>query len=163
MTRGHRAIVRRATAADVPACVAIVRSSPEYFTEGVPASVEEDMAVHPGWVATAGGWVVAFAVVRRPGPGAAEILWAAVATELRSCGVGSALVGVVLDELTDEGVRVVEVKTLDLSAGYDPYVASYGFWVARGFVPIDVIDPLPGWPPGNPAAIMVAALAPTRA
>jgi len=33
---------------------------------------------------------------------------------------------------------------------------------ARGFVQIDTIDPLPGWQPGNPSAIYVAALAETR-
>ena len=27
---------------------------------------------------------------------------------------------------------------------------------------VDTIDPLPGWEPGNPAAIYVAALRPTR-
>ena len=32
----------------------------------------------------------------------------------------------------------------------------------NGFVHIDTIDPLPGWEPGNPAAIYVAALRPTR-
>jgi hypothetical protein len=40
-------------------------------------------------------------------------------------------------------------------------------WIAvgpawRGFVQVDMIDPLPGWEPGNPAAIYVAALRPTR-
>jgi len=27
---------------------------------------------------------------------------------------------------------------------------------------MDMIDPLPGWQPGNPAAIYVAAVTPTR-
>jgi hypothetical protein len=29
-------------------------------------------------------------------------------------------------------------------------------------IQVDTIDPLPGWPPGNPAAIYVAAVRPTR-
>jgi len=33
------------------------------------------------------------------------------------------------------------------------------FWERAGFVQMDTIDPLPGWQPGNPAAIYVAALA----
>jgi hypothetical protein len=36
------------------------------------------------------------------------------------------------------------------------------FWLACGFIQLDTIDPLPGWPPGNPAAILAVALAPTR-
>jgi hypothetical protein len=36
------------------------------------------------------------------------------------------------------------------------------FWLACGFIQLDTIDPLPGWPPGNPAEILAVALAPTR-
>ena len=61
------------------------------------------------------------------------------------------------------GVEVVEVKTLDASAEYEPYVATRAFWEARGFVQVDCIDPLPDWQPGNPAAIYVAALTSERA
>lgn len=57
---------------------------------------------------------------------------------------------------------VVEVKTLDSSSGYRPYEATRAFWERNGFVQVDTIDPLPGWEPGNPAAIYVAALRPTR-
>ena len=53
-------------------------------------------------------------------------------------------------------------KTLDPTAGYAPYDATRAFWLARGFIQLDTIDPLPGWPPGNPAAILAVALAPTR-
>ena len=61
-----------------------------------------------------------------------------------------------------KGVQVVEVKTLDRSAEYAPYNSTRRFWEARGFVHIDTIDPLPGWEPGNPCAIYVAALSATR-
>jgi hypothetical protein len=60
------------------------------------------------------------------------------------------------------GLAVVEVKTLDASSSYEPYVATRAFWSAMGFVQIDCIDPLPGWQPGNPSAILVCALRPTR-
>ena len=57
---------------------------------------------------------------------------------------------------------MVEAKTLDSSSGYQPYEATRAFWERNGFVHIDTIDPLPGWEAGNPAAIYVAALCPTR-
>lgn len=66
-----------------------------------------------------------------------------------------------LDALAGEGVRLVEVKTLDQAVDYPPYVATRAFWERRGFVQIDTIDPLPGWRPGNPAALYVAALGST--
>jgi hypothetical protein len=56
----------------------------------------------------------------------------------------------------------VTVKTLDSSAGYAPYEATRAFYEHNGFVHVDTIDPLPGWPPGNPAAIYAAAIRPTR-
>jgi GNAT superfamily N-acetyltransferase len=86
----------------------------------------------------------------------------AVAPGRRRQGLGTALLGDVLSRLSADGVRVVEVKTLDSSAGYPPYEATRAFWERNGFVHIDTIDPLPEWEPGSPAAIYVAALLPTR-
>jgi hypothetical protein len=65
-------------------------------------------------------------------------------------------------DLAASGVLVVEVKTLDESAGYEPYVAARAFGEARGFVQVDCIDPLPGRQPGKGSAIYLAALAATR-
>jgi ribosomal protein S18 acetylase RimI-like enzyme len=98
---------------------------------------------------------------RRP-PGGAEILWIAVDPARRGRRLGTMLLDSVLDDLAAAGVTVVEAKTLDRSAGYPPYEATRAFWERRGFVQVDTIDPLPGWHPGNPAAIYVAALRPTR-
>ena len=93
---------------------------------------------------------------------AAEILWAAVAADRRGAGLGTRLVNHVVDELSADGVQIVEVKTLDPSADYAPCEATRAFWLARAFIQLDTIDPLPDWPPGNPAAILAVALAPTR-
>ena len=67
-----------------------------------------------------------------------------------------------MDDLARTGVSVVTVKTLDSSAGYAPYEATRAFYEHNGFVYVDTIDPLPGWPPGNPAAIYAAAIRLTR-
>lgn len=155
-------LVRRATPDDAEACVAIVEGLPEYFTPDVSDKVRHDLSVHGGWVAVADGAVVGLCVVERRGDAAAELLWAAVLADRRRGGVGTALVGRVLAELADDDVQVVEVKTLDASAGYAPYEATRAFWSVCGFVQVDTIDPLPGWQPGNPAAILVASLAVTR-
>jgi GNAT superfamily N-acetyltransferase len=155
--------VRPATPADGAAIDAIVRGLPDYFTPDVPDTVAADMSHHESWVVTDDGdEVVGFAVVDRRFAHAVELLWAAVAAERRGAGLGTRLVEAVLAELEAGGVRLVEVRTLDRSAGYAPYDATRGFWEARGFVQVDRVDPYPGWQPGNPCAIYVAALAPTR-
>jgi GNAT superfamily N-acetyltransferase len=106
--------------------------------------------------------VIGFVLVERRYPAAAELTFAAVVPDRQGAGTGTALVDAALAQLAAAGVSVVEVKTLDASAGYEPYVATRAFWERRGFRQIDCIDPLPGWQPGNPSAIYVAALTATR-
>jgi GNAT superfamily N-acetyltransferase len=147
---------------DVADCVSIVRELPDYFTDDVPDKVMADLRVHQGWIATDAGRIVGFAIVERRSRRSAEILWIAVRRAAQGNGVGAALVNHLLDELMADGLQVAEVKTLDHSAEYQPYVTTRAFWERRGFVQIDTIDPLPGWQAGNPAAIYVAALTSTR-
>jgi len=142
--------------------VAIVRSLPDYFTDDVPEKVARDLGRHHGWVLADSTQVAGFLIVDRRSRRGAEILWAAVRPDLRSSGKGGTLVDHVLEVLGVEGVRLIEVKTLDAAAGYPPYEMTRGFWEKQGFVQIDAIDPLPGWPPGNPAALYVCALSSTR-
>ena len=156
------ASVRAATAQDAATCAAIVAGLPDFFTDDVPEKVRGDLRDHGGWVIDDAGVVVGFVIVQRRGTHAAEILWAAVAGDRRGAGFGTRLVDHVLDELSADGVQIVEVKTLDASEDYAPYDATRAFWLARGFIQLDTIDPLPDWPPGNPAAILAVALATTR-
>jgi GNAT superfamily N-acetyltransferase len=154
--------VRDLAAGDVPAIVAIVQGLPDYFTDDVAEHVETDCASHGGWVVADSGEIAGFAIAKRKSAAGAEILWMAVDRMRRGRGAGTLLLNRVLDDLASAGVSVVEVKTLDPSAGYLPYVATRAFWERRGFVQIDTIDPLPGWQLGNPAAIYVAAIRLTR-
>ena len=153
----HMLAVRRFAAGDAPAAAAIIRGLPDYFTDDVPAKVERE-----AWVITDSGMVTGFAVAARKSPGGAEILWLAVDAARRGRGHGTRLLGHILDHLATAGISVVEAKTLDRSSGYRPYEATRAFWERNGFIHIDTIDPLPGWQPGNPAAICVAALRQTR-
>ena len=92
----------------------------------------------------------------------AEIRYAAVVQAHQGTGVGRALLDSAVRRLQSEGVRVLEVKTLDASEPYEPYNATRAFWERAGFMQIDCIDPMPGWGAGNPAAIYVRPLEPLR-
>jgi GNAT superfamily N-acetyltransferase len=125
---------------------------PDYFTPGTHDAVRSSIPSHRTWVATdaaTGDDVVGFLVAERRYPVAAEITIAAVTPEQRGRGIGTQLVEDAMRDLAASGVLVVEVKTLDESAGYGPYVATRAFWETCGFVQVDCIDPLPGWLPGN--------------
>jgi GNAT superfamily N-acetyltransferase len=147
---------------DLQACQTIIGGLPDFFTDDVPDKIAHDLDAHDGWVISEDDGVVGFAVVERRSSRAAEILWIAVGHDQRHQGVGAKLIEHVLDALAGDKLAVVEAKTLDASADYEPYVATRAFWERHGFVHIDTIDPLPGWEPGNPAAILVCVLASTR-
>jgi ribosomal protein S18 acetylase RimI-like enzyme len=138
--------------------VEIVRGLPDFFTEDVPEKVRGDLERHDSWVIAEAGAVVGFVVVDRRSSQAAEILWIAVAPARRHRGYGTRLLDHVLGALRDQGLALVEVKTLDRSAAYTPYEATNAFYERNGFAQIDCIDELPDREPGNPAAIYVAAL-----
>jgi GNAT superfamily N-acetyltransferase len=150
--------VRRLAAQDIPAVAAIVVALPDYFTDEVAGQVERDCARHDAWVLTDSDEVAGFAVAQRKSAGGAEILWMAVAPGRRGRGNGTMLLNHVLDDLASAGIRLVEVKTLDRSAGYPPYEATCAFWERRGFIQLDTIDPLPG---GNRATRRPSTLRPS--
>ena len=147
---------------DLDACLAIVRGLPEFFTADVPDAVRGDLGRHRAWTVGDEHEVVGFVIVDRRSSTTAEILWAAVHPSRRGAGAGTLLVDHVLDALAEEGVVLVEAKTLDRTAGYAPYDSTLAFWERRGFVQVDRIDPMPGWQAGSPCAIYVAALGATR-
>ena len=70
---------------------------------------------------------------------AAEIIYAAVLPGRRNTAIGTALVETCLVYLRAAGVRMVEVKTLDATSGYEPYIDRE---------------------PGKPCAMYVRSLAP---
>jgi GNAT superfamily N-acetyltransferase len=154
-------VVRRSTTQDFPTCLEIIRGLPDFFTDDEREQVERDLACLGAWVICDGPSVIGFTVVQKRSELAAELLWMAVALNQRGRGSGTELLTHVLERLAAEGVSLVEVKTLDQSADYEPYDNTRAFWQQRGFHHIDTIDPMPGWPPGNPAALYVAALRPT--
>jgi predicted kinase/N-acetylglutamate synthase-like GNAT family acetyltransferase len=150
--------VRAATADDADGCVAVAEALPEYFTTGTHEEIRQAVTADRSWVAIESGNVVGFVVTQQHFRGTAEITFAAVTPDRRHAGLGTTMVTHALDVLAADGVAIVEVKTLDATAGYEPYVATHAFWENLGFRQVDRIDPLPGWEPGNPAAILVRAL-----
>ena len=162
LSEGMNHQVRAARFDDLEACLQIVHALPDFFTDDVPTTVRGDLERHDGWVIVEAEEVVGFVIVDRRSSQAAEILWIAVEPTRRNTGRGTRLLNHVFGVLRDQGIALVEVKTLDRSADYAPYEATNAFYERNGFVQIDCIDEFPDWEPGNPAAIYLAALEPTR-
>jgi len=151
--------IRRCRPEDAAACAEIVRGAREHFDEHVAEEVRGAVASgEAAWVAMQGEHHLGFALVSRPLPRTAEIRYLAVVADSRGAGVGGELVEAVCAELVDDGVDLVLLHTLDVSVDYAPYERTRAFWRRHGFVRVAVIDPFPGWRPGNPAALFVRAL-----
>jgi GNAT superfamily N-acetyltransferase len=154
--------IRRASATDATTCRYLATTLPDYFAAEDLDAIERDAGVHDCWIAKLDERPISFLIAEQRSAVLAEIVWLATTEKWRGRGIGTSLLTHVIDELAQTGVQIVGVKALDTSAGYEPYESTHAFWRRRGFVQVDTIDPLPGWRPGNPAAIYVAALTSTR-
>ena len=143
--------------ADAEACASILRSLPDYFDDHALEQAPLDVRRHGAWLLEDAGRLVSFLVAERRSR-VAEILWIATHPDAQRRGHGTHLLEHALARLHDEGVVLVEVKTLDASADYEPYEVTRRFYERMGFVHLDTIDPYAAWEPGNPCAIYVAPL-----
>lgn len=151
--------VRPASDADVDACIGVLRELPGYFTPETHQQVAIGVRADDAWLAEDDGQVVGFLLLQQRYKLSAEITFAAVLPEMHRRGIGEAITSKAIEHARSLGLRAIEVKTLDESSGYEPYIGTRAFWESMGFVQIDCIDPLPGWQPGNPSAIYVLPLA----
>ncbi len=139
-------------------CVKIAGTLPDYFTDSGVVNLVQDVKKHQLFAAIDSGRVIGFIVVAEKYAQVAEILWLAVKRELQHKGYGSALIEHASIVLKKKGIRLLEVKTLAPQAGYQPYEATRRFYDKNGFMLTEVIDPYPGWEPGNPRALYVKIL-----
>ncbi len=148
--------IRRTT--DAQACHALAAGLLDYFTAHGLANLKVDLAAGELYGAFAGDTIVGFALYKELNPEAVELAWLAVARRHWSCGVGTRLVDESLASLPKR-YRVCEVKTLAATASDTGYDRTRRFYAKLGFVPLEVIDPYPGWEPGNPCQLLVRFLA----
>jgi GNAT superfamily N-acetyltransferase len=126
---------------------------PSWF--GIPESTAEyvESATHlPATVAHAAGSPIGVLLHRRHFPEAAEIHLLAVDPTWHRQGVGRALVAAVEADLSADGCRVLQVKTLGATHPDPGYARTRAFYRGVGFLPLEETTEL--WP-GNPCLIMV--------
>jgi GNAT superfamily N-acetyltransferase len=87
-----------------------------------------------------------------------EILWLAVVTDRQGQGHGTALIEALAVQAMRGSIALLEVKTLAATVESPRYARTRQFYERRGFMLLDVIDPYPGWGPGNPCALYVRIL-----
>jgi len=103
------------------------------------------------------GAAVGVLLVARHFPAAAEVFLMAVDPARHRTGVGRALIGAVEDDLTADGVRLLQVKTLGPSRADPNYARTRLFYEACGFGPLEELHGLWG---DTPCLVMVKTLPP---
>ncbi len=139
-------------------CIKIARALPDYFTDSGITNLVHDLKRHQIVAVEEFGGVFGFAIVASNYPQSAELLWLAIQKEHQRKGYGAALINHLTIELKKQGTKLLAVKTLSPIANYPPYEPTRHFYEKNGFILIDIIDPYPGWEPGNPCALYAKIL-----
>jgi len=124
--------LRSATENDVPALVSLVADLHEWFHKGVPEEVRLDCARYTGLVAEVDGTIVGFVLWLKEDK-VYDIKWLAVARDRHREGIGSLLIGGLVDTAREAGAKRIAVDTLAPTHDYEPYARSRAFYEARGF------------------------------
>ena len=157
--QSRRVLTRLATEEDFGACYEIAVSLPHFFTkEVVDELLPSDLRRFGAIVAEVNQSIEGFLVAYQKTPHIADILWLAVREQAQGKGVGAALIQGVADAFSAAGVMILEVKTLAPGTSSVGYQATRRFYESHGFEILEIIDPFPGWNPGNPCAIYVKPL-----
>jgi GNAT superfamily N-acetyltransferase len=136
----------------------ILRGLPEWF--GIESAIVDyvDAArTLPSYLAVEDGEVVGVCLVERHFPQAAEVHLLAVDRAWHRRGVGRALMDAVEQDLGDEGVAFLQVKTLGASRESLEYALTRRFYEALGYVALEEFDADTLWP-GNPCLVMIKHL-----
>jgi GNAT superfamily N-acetyltransferase len=143
---------------DADASYQIAARLPDYFTESGLQALRAELTHGELYSASVGGRLVGFALYKELNPEAVELAWLAIDREYWSRGVGTKLVTESLQVLAGR-YRACEVKTLAATVPDPGYARTRRFYAKVGFIPLEIVDPYPGWEPGNPCQIMARCLA----
>jgi GNAT superfamily N-acetyltransferase len=158
----HRARVGSGVTIEVGRCdpdavAALLHGLPEWFgIDEATAAYVEAARTMPTVLAHEDGVVVGARLWGRQFPAAAEVHLMAVDADRHRCGIGTALLERVEQELRADRVRFLQVKTLGPSRPDVEYERTRRFYEARGFVALEEMFGV--WPEDNPMLIMVKTL-----
>lgn len=140
-----------------PEVEAVLRSLPDWFgIEKALLMYVADSAARPTFGAEVDGRLIGFLTLSKHFASSWEIHCMAVSARHRNQKVGTALLAVAEQHARAQGARFLQVKTVAEASPSPAYAQTRRFYLARGFVPLEVFPTL--WDPWNPALQLVKAL-----
>jgi len=150
--------IARLEPAHAVACEAIGRALPAWF--GIEAGLEEmrrAAEIEPGFVALMEpDRMIGFLTVRRHFPESWDITWMAVHPDHHRRRIGRQLIGALVEDARENGVRLLQVKTLADQHPSPEYARTRAFYQSLGFLRLEVVPDL--WGPENPCLVLVMPL-----
>jgi GNAT superfamily N-acetyltransferase len=134
-------------------CKSIVEQLPWWFDEQGRKDYVANVGNTKVWACFEDEKPVGFISIKSNNEFTSEIYVFGVLKEYQRNGVGSQLIGAVLNELRSNDFKLLAVKTLDESADYEPYNQTRNFYSKQGFVPVDVYKKI--WNEENPCLLMI--------
>ena len=138
-------------------CEQILRALPEWF--GIEESLIQyvkDADSMPTMLVKDRDDVVGVLTIKRHFPESADIHCMGILPKYHRTGTGRVLIQALENHLKDEGVKILQVKTVSADRNCDTYAKSRAFYKAVGFIPLEVFPTL--WDEANPCLVLVKAL-----
>ena len=135
----------------------ILRALPEWF--GIEESLVEyvEMAKSlPTMLAMDGDQPVGFLMIKRHFPESAEVYCIGLLPSHHRRGIGRRLQDACEAHLRKDGVRYLQVKTIDPAKQCEAYLLTVEFYRSMGFEPLEVFPEL--WDPSNPCLLLLKTL-----
>lgn len=136
----------------------IAKKLSNFFTSEGLESLEQDLNNQVLYGAYLEDEMLGFLVLRIADVAAVEISWLAVNAKDQTQGIGTKLVGDVINIILEKGFKIAYVKTLAETAADDGYARTRAFYKKLGFNTLEIICPYPGWTEENPCQILATAL-----
>lgn len=133
---------------------------PRWFNELGLEQITRNLQTEQGLVALDNGRVVGFVIYSTDeNSKTAELSWIAVRPELHRKGTGWALVNALIEILTRQAFRALEVSTVAPTIEYEPYARTREFYHGVGFSDVQIDK---AWyPSGDDRLLLRKQLSPT--
>ena len=135
-------------------CEKILRALPDWF--GIEESLVQyvkDADVMPTMLVKDKDDVIGFLTIKRHFPDSAEIHCMGILPQYHRKGTGKLLIKELEKYLEDEGVKILQVKTVSADRDCIAYAKTRAFYKAVGFIPLEVFPTF--WDKANPCLVLV--------
>ena len=135
-------------------CEKILRALPDWF--GIEESLVQyvkDADVMPTMLVKDKDDVIGFLTIKRHFPDSAEIHCMGILPQYHRKGTGKLLIKELENYLKDEGVKILQVKTVSADRDCSAYAKTRAFYKAVGFIPLEVFPTF--WDKANPCLVLV--------